>query len=604
MRTILEEDPIVRKVAGYARVSTSVQANEGTSPEQQERVIRDECTRRGWELVEFYPDYGVSGKSRERPGLGRLQRDARDKKFDVVMFTKLDRLGRNLRDLKNIYHEINEQNGIAIISVEQPELNTEGAYGKLLIAMLGAFAEFEHSMIRDRTQSGRKAVWRQNKSIIGSLPFGYTFNKKEGRILINEEQKAIYGRIVAMYLDERLSLMDVANRLNTEGVKSPGRYGNLWNHVTVGKMLKNEAYTGAKAYNKSNYELRTATISDRQYFAKIKTPKNSEEWVTVAYPQLITEDRFAEIGQLMASKVRRSKRKIKGSEGRFLLDNNLLFCGECKREGRLVKQHNPNGRYNYYCYWKKASSKELRMFDRDRCTFKTDADELDNFVLSEVIEFLSSPGTFAKDWLENLNIDEMKKKLRQLEVSTEKERTSLERLYDRWSMVEEPIKSILQKKIKEHEKALYGHTRELSRTQKDFENAQTKYVNLEELEKLWFSPETSKRERIRSQFDYRRKIADFISSLSFNEQKRLVEAVISPETGGKITVRFFRPSDVEDDPDLVGADKPQPDKPPVVECDFRADLYKIANLIASFRRESLLINVIPRRVSGISPPRA
>ena len=135
----------MRKVVGYGRVSTLLQAD-GTSPDEQIQSINDECFRRGYELVDFYRDIAFSGSDDNRPGLQKMLIDARSNKFEIVMFTKLDRLGRNLRDIKNILHEITDA-GLKFICVQQPEINNEGIYGNLLLNILGAFAEFESSMI-------------------------------------------------------------------------------------------------------------------------------------------------------------------------------------------------------------------------------------------------------------------------------------------------------------------------------------------------------------------------------------------------------------------------------------------------------------------------
>jgi site-specific DNA recombinase len=133
----------MRKVAGYGRVSTDA---DGTSTEEQTQSIKDECCRKSYELIDFYSDIAFFGSDDNRPGLQKMLIDARSNKFEIVMFTKLDRLGRNLRDIKNILHEITDA-GLKFICVQQPEINNEGIYGNLLLNILGAFAEFESSMI-------------------------------------------------------------------------------------------------------------------------------------------------------------------------------------------------------------------------------------------------------------------------------------------------------------------------------------------------------------------------------------------------------------------------------------------------------------------------
>jgi len=75
-------------------------------------------------------------------------------KIDIIIFTKLDRLARSLQDLLNTASRL-ESNGVKFIVVEQ-NLNTSTSQGKLLFHILGAFAEFERAMIRERMEAGRK----------------------------------------------------------------------------------------------------------------------------------------------------------------------------------------------------------------------------------------------------------------------------------------------------------------------------------------------------------------------------------------------------------------------------------------------------------------
>jgi len=89
------------KVAGYARVSTIGQLD-GTSLEDQKRIIEEAAKKAGHELVEIYADKGISGSSLKRPELQRLITDAKEKKFESVFFTKLDRMGRSVRDIHNL----------------------------------------------------------------------------------------------------------------------------------------------------------------------------------------------------------------------------------------------------------------------------------------------------------------------------------------------------------------------------------------------------------------------------------------------------------------------------------------------------------------------
>src|ERR1700746_2924665 len=89
------------RAAIYARVSTLDQ-----EPENQLQELRRYIEARGWTAVE-YVDHGVSGAKESRPALDTLFRDAKRRKFDVLVCWRLDRLGRNLRHLILLLDELN-----------------------------------------------------------------------------------------------------------------------------------------------------------------------------------------------------------------------------------------------------------------------------------------------------------------------------------------------------------------------------------------------------------------------------------------------------------------------------------------------------------------
>ncbi|MGE6515282.1 recombinase family protein [Lysinibacillus sphaericus] len=91
----------VKRVAIYARVSTTEQAEEGYSIDEQERLLTEWCDRNGYIVHEVYADRGISGKSvKNRPALMQLL--DKNKKFDVVIVWKTNRLARNIIDLLKI----------------------------------------------------------------------------------------------------------------------------------------------------------------------------------------------------------------------------------------------------------------------------------------------------------------------------------------------------------------------------------------------------------------------------------------------------------------------------------------------------------------------
>lgn len=113
------------RVAGYGRVSTIEQALKGTSAEEQENKIRKECQHKNYELYRIYTDKGISGKTLKiRPGIQSLISDAKAGKFEMIMFTKLDRVSRTLRDLLNFWDLITKDLGLKMYCISDPSLNS------------------------------------------------------------------------------------------------------------------------------------------------------------------------------------------------------------------------------------------------------------------------------------------------------------------------------------------------------------------------------------------------------------------------------------------------------------------------------------------------
>jgi len=155
IRTQHEELKKVMKLGIYMRCST----------ETQELILQEESTNKFVSrlkednpTIEYittqYKDKGISGKNTDRPSLQKLLDDVRKKNINCVIITKLDRLGRSLQNLLEIATEF-KNNNVDFIVIEQ-HLDTSTAQGKLLFHILGAFAEFEREMIRERMQGGRK----------------------------------------------------------------------------------------------------------------------------------------------------------------------------------------------------------------------------------------------------------------------------------------------------------------------------------------------------------------------------------------------------------------------------------------------------------------
>ena len=133
----------------YARVSHT-----SGSVERQIRELKEIAAKNDWVIVDTYIDHGISGaKGKDgRPALKQMMDDSITRKFDVVMISSIDRLGRSLQHLIEIVNDLQSKT-IDLFMLKQA-IDTTTPSGKLMFSMIGAFAEFERSIIRERILSG------------------------------------------------------------------------------------------------------------------------------------------------------------------------------------------------------------------------------------------------------------------------------------------------------------------------------------------------------------------------------------------------------------------------------------------------------------------
>jgi DNA invertase Pin-like site-specific DNA recombinase len=136
------------KTAIYCRVSTDEQF-----VDKQESACIEYCKRNNYEIFKVYKDV-ISGKTTDRPEFNKLLEDMRERKFNCIMVTKLDRMGRSLQHLLSLFDEFGKK-GIQFIAITQ-NIDTTTSSGRLQMQIMGAFAEFERNIISERTKEGMK----------------------------------------------------------------------------------------------------------------------------------------------------------------------------------------------------------------------------------------------------------------------------------------------------------------------------------------------------------------------------------------------------------------------------------------------------------------
>ena len=182
---------------GYVRASTQEEVRQGSN-ERQKDVIAQYAKSRGYEL-EFFEDRAKSGKNTQRPDFERML-SALDAKPKVVVVAKIDRFARSLSDLLGMLEYL-DQKDIGFVSVNDPGIDTTTPNGRLLLQILGAFAEFERNMINSITKAGREQA--QSRGVKFGRPSlktrsGTFIDRKK---VMELKQKGLSARAIAKSLE-------------------------------------------------------------------------------------------------------------------------------------------------------------------------------------------------------------------------------------------------------------------------------------------------------------------------------------------------------------------------------------------------------------------
>src|SRR5262249_35008091 len=149
-----------KQVATYLRERTK---NHGQSLDTQRLALEEYARNRGCEIVAEFADHGVSGSKDRRPELDRLMRDARGRKFDAVLVARFDRFARSTKHLVTALDEFGAL-GIDFVSLSE-SVDTSTPMGKMIFTVLGAVAELERNLIRERIAMGLDRARKQKKTL-------------------------------------------------------------------------------------------------------------------------------------------------------------------------------------------------------------------------------------------------------------------------------------------------------------------------------------------------------------------------------------------------------------------------------------------------------
>lgn len=397
----------------------------------------------------IYEDEGFSGGNTKRPQFQKLMKDARTKKFDLLICYRLDRISRNVSDFSQLINDLNKYN-VNFISIRE-QFDTTTPMGRAMMYIASVFSQLERETIAERIKDNMMQLAKTGRWLGGTTPTGYKSEAvtsidnsgKERKMFkltpIPEEinlVKLIYDKYVNFKSITKVERYMIENNLYTKN-------GFDFHRQSIRFILTNPVYAiadgalydyfidtgyevcadrtefnginGLAGYNKTNQDKRN---SDRN--------RDSHEWVIAVgrHAGIVSSEVWIEAQQLLEQNKSKSYRKVKSTQS---LLSGILYCANCGSfmRPKSMKRINSDGYpvFYYMCEMKEKSRKS-------RCDIANiNGNALDASILKELkcIAAKNSPvfdDIFSKNALVETTkdsvqseIDTIRSKLTELDMS-------------------------------------------------------------------------------------------------------------------------------------------------------------------------------------------
>lgn len=474
----------MNRVAIYARVSSEDQAERGTIENQIEFASKY-CDLHQLEIVEWYKDDGVSGTIplEQRPEGQRLIDDAKEKKFDLLLIYRLDRLGRSARIILNAVYEL-EQYGVKIRSMTEP-FDTGDPNGRFLLTVLAGVADLERETILERMWYGANRAARAGKWLGGIVPYGYRVNE-DGYLEINDDplpglnmsEADVVRLIYHLIAEQGYSTIKVADYLNALGV--PPSYTKDNRQIKRGKRKVNTA--GIWRPGRIRNMVVNTTYMGIHYYGKRTNKKR--ELIPREVPAIVSKELWEKAQKTLKDN---QLEALKNSKYRQYLLRGLIKCGTCGLTYHGTTFKGPGGKLKVYyiCGGKTTYRGPLR----GKCTSKNvPAEWIEDLVWKACVEFIENPGEALQELAATMKVRKSQKEALEAEKQKvilamnekEVEKQSILDLYRKRIISTSDVEQQLQR-IAQEKKALEERIRELDQLIAAEENLVNQFNTAEEL---------------------------------------------------------------------------------------------------------------------------
>jgi len=290
MKTTFSLGSAPKDIGIWIRVSTLDQAN-GDSPEHHLARAKDYASARGWTVKEVYDLAGQTGKAvMQHPEAKRMMADIERGHITGLVFSKLARLSRNLREVQD-FGDFFQKHKADLISLSEA-IDTSTAGGRMFFHLLGVFGQWEREETTERVNASIITRAKLGKPINGRAPYGYRWVDR--KLLVHPDEAPIRRKAYELFLQYRRK-GTVAKFLNAAGYRT--RDGKPWRDMQVTRVLIDTSARGIYYFNR---------VRKHGVWKNVEKPEN--EWGKAPCEPIVEQSLWDQVNQIIEEQLKGWKR--------------------------------------------------------------------------------------------------------------------------------------------------------------------------------------------------------------------------------------------------------------------------------------------------------
>jgi site-specific DNA recombinase len=404
-----------KRIGIWIRVSTKMQS-ESDSPEHHLERAKMYAYAKDWDIIEEYHLEAVSGKTVSgHPEAMRMMRDIKSGHISGLIFSKIARLARNVKELLEFADLFKEYNA-DLISLNE-SIDTTTPSGRFFYTMISAMSQWERENIVERINSSVEVRAKMGK-VMGPPPFGYDRDGKSA-IKLNQHEAMVRKMMYELFLEHK-RFKTVAGLINEMGYRT--KKGSKFTGLAIKRLLIDPISKGIRR------SYHTVTYNKQ----KVKY-RSEDKWYLHKAPRIVSDELWDQVNQIIINNENKRSKPLNRLTHIF---TGFLYCG-C---GGKLYMPSSNAKYTCKNCKLKIKTEDIEMIFREQLTgFIVSEEEVKRF-------FDNTQGDLKQKEYEiekhNNHINDLNVKITKLIELHENGQIETDRFHEFYNPPNEEIKSI------------------------------------------------------------------------------------------------------------------------------------------------------------------